>query len=217
VWTWHEAADVRIFAPKPDEWLEGDLIWVGNWGDEERTTELEEFLIQPVEQLQLRARVHGVRYPPAARQRLARAGIEYAGWLPNYEVPAAFARFRLTIHVPRRPYVEALPGIPTIRVFEALACGIPLICSPWQDAEHLFTPGEDYLITRNGSEMRESISSLLADPAAAATMAAHGRETILARHTCGHRVDELMAILTELNGEPGFPRSAQRPAVAEVH
>jgi spore maturation protein CgeB len=217
VWTWHEAADVRIFAPKPDEWLEGDLIWVGNWGDEERTTELEEFLIQPVEQLQLRARVHGVRYPPAARRRLARAGIEYAGWLPNYEVPAAFARFRLTIHVPRRPYVEALPGVPTIRVFEALACGIPLICSPWQDAEHLFTPGEDYLVTRNRSEMRESISSLLADPAAAATMAAHGRETILARHTCGHRVDELMAILDELNGEPGAPRSAQRPAVAEVH
>lgn len=217
VWTWHEAADVRVFGPKPEDWLEGDMIWVGNWGDEERTTELEEFLIRPVEQLQLRARVHGVRYPPEARQRLARAGIEYAGWLPNYEVPAAFARFRLTIHVPRRPYVEALPGIPTIRVFEALACGIPLICSPWEDAEHLFAPGEDYLVARNGGEMREQIASVLADPAAAAAMAARGRETILARHTCAHRVDELMAILNDLIGEPGSPRSAQRPAVAEVH
>jgi spore maturation protein CgeB len=217
VWTWHEAADVRVFGPKPEEWLEGDVIWVGNWGDEERTAELEEFLIRPVEQLQLRARVHGVRYPPEARQRLARAGIEYAGWLPNYEVPAAFARFRLTIHVPRRPYVEALPGIPTIRVFEALACGIPLICSPWEDAEHLFAPGEDYLVARNGREMREQIARVLADPAAAAAMAARGRDTILARHTCAHRVDELMAILNDLIGEPASPRSAQRPAVAEVH
>ena len=38
-----------------------------------------------------------------------------------------FARYRVTVHVPRRPYVAALPGIPTIRPFEALACGIPLV------------------------------------------------------------------------------------------
>ena len=39
-------------------------------------------------------------------------------------------RFKATVHVPRRPYVKALPGIPTIRVFEALACGIPLDLFP---------------------------------------------------------------------------------------
>jgi hypothetical protein len=33
------------------------------------------------------------------------------------------------------------PGIPTIRVFEALACGVPLICAPWRDEENLFPPG----------------------------------------------------------------------------
>ena len=49
------------------------------------------------------------------------------------------------MHVPRRFYVEALPGIPTIRVFEALACGIPLLSAPWSEAEGLFRPGEDFL------------------------------------------------------------------------
>ena len=44
----------------------------------------------------------------------------------------------MTVHVPRRPYVDALPGIPTIRVFEALACGIPLVSAPWRDEEGLF-------------------------------------------------------------------------------
>jgi spore maturation protein CgeB len=39
-----------------------------------------------------------------------------------------------------------LPGIPTIRVFEALACGIPLVSAPWDDSEHLFRPGEDFLV-----------------------------------------------------------------------
>ena len=55
-------------------------------------------------------------------------------------------RHRVTVHVPRRPYAQALPGIPTIRVFEALACGIPLVSAPWDDVEGLFRPGEDFLI-----------------------------------------------------------------------
>jgi spore maturation protein CgeB len=199
VWTWHEAADTSVFFPRAGT-LEGDLIWVGNWGDEERTAELEEYLIRPIEALHLRARVHGVRYPKEARRRLSEAGIEYAGWLPNYQVPEAFAHFRLTLHIPRRPYVDALPGIPTIRVFEALACGIPLICSPWDDAERLFSPGEDFLVARNGRDMQLQVAALLADPAAAAALARRGRNTILARHTCAHRVDELLGIVAELDG-----------------
>jgi spore maturation protein CgeB len=201
VWTWHEAADVRVFYPRSASVPEGDIVWVGNWGDEERTAELEQFFIEPVEQLGLRTRVHGVRYPASALSRLGAAGIEYRGWIPNYEVPELFAHFRLTLHIPRRPYVEALPGIPTIRVFEALACGIPLICSSWDDAEHLFSPGDDYLVARNGVEMRQHMKTLLNDPDSARAMAKQGRRTILERHTCAHRVDELMGILTQLNGE----------------
>ena len=214
VWTWHEAADDRVFYPRVQDRVEGDVVWVGNWGDEERTSELEEFLFGPLEQLRLRSRVYGVRYPAQAKERLARAGIDYAGWLPNYEVPKAFARFRLTLHIPRRPYVEALPGIPTIRVFEALACGLPLICSPWWDAEHLFTPGEDYFIASNGTEMKDCIATLLSDSQAANAMAQRGRATILARHTCRHRVDELMEILEELNEGAVIPQSVRRASVA---
>jgi spore maturation protein CgeB len=197
-WTWHEAADTRIFHPLPGEPREGDLIWIGNWGDDERTAELHEFLIEPVRGLGLAARVHGVRYPDAARKALAAAGIDYAGWLPNHEVPRAFARFRVTVHVPRRPYVEALPGIPTIRPFEALACGIPLVSAPWDDAEGLFRPGRDYLVARDGEEMKRHLRDLLADPEMAAEIARSGRETLLDRHTCAHRVDELMEIDREL-------------------
>jgi spore maturation protein CgeB len=217
VWTWHEAADIRVFSPRPAGAIEGDVVWVGNWGDEERTAELEEFLIKPVEALRVRARVHGVRYPDEALRHLAKAGIQYAGWLPNYEVPAVFARFRVTLHIPRRPYVVALPGIPTIRVFEALACGIPLICTPWDDTEHLFSPGEDYLVARNGLEMQEHIAALLADPRAATAMAEHGRRTISARHTCRHRIDELMDIVAELNGGGEVIRLARNDSTAEVH
>jgi spore maturation protein CgeB len=198
-WTWHEAADTSVFYPheRPAEYA-GDLVWVGNWGDDERTAELHEFLIDPVKKLGLKAKIYGVRYPEHALKALADAGIEYGGWLPNYKAPEEFAKYKITVHVPRRPYVQALPGIPTIRPFEALACGIPLVCSPWDDAEHLFTPGADFLVARTGAQMQQQLHLLLTEPATAAALAQHGLETVLGRHTCAHRVDELERICLEL-------------------
>jgi spore maturation protein CgeB len=197
-WTWHEAADVRVFHPRTGEAREGDLVWIGNWGDDERSAELQAFLLDPVRSLGLTARIHGVRYPDDAKRRLGEAGIEYAGWIANYEAPRVFARFGVTVHVPRRPYVEALPGIPTIRVFEALACGIPLVCAPWNDAENLFTEGEDFLVARNGSDMRGRLHAVLHDRELAAALAEHGLATVRERHTCAHRVDELLDIYAGL-------------------
>jgi spore maturation protein CgeB len=197
-WTWHEAADTRVFRPMPREPEDGDLVWIGNWGDDERTRELEEFLFEPAKELGLRTRVYGVRYPERALKALSDAGFDYGGWLPNYEVPQVFARFKVTVHIPRRPYCRALPGIPTIRPFEALACGIPLVSAPWNDIEHLFAPGRDFLVARTGREMVEAIATILNDHAFARTLAERGRAAILKRHTCAHRVDELLDICREL-------------------
>lgn len=212
-WTWHEAADTRVFRPLPTVRQGEDLVWIGNWGDDERTAELHEFLLGPVKALGLKATVHGVRYPEEARTALADAGITYAGWLPNHEAPQAFSRARVTVHVPRRPYVQALPGIPTIRVFEALACGIPLVSAPWWDAEGLFKPGRDFLFVRTGEEMRRVLGVVLADDQLRRELAEHGRRTVLARHTCAHRVDELLTICRELGLEP---RAAQPLAQERV-
>ena len=140
-----------------------DLVWIGNWGDGERAQELEEFLIEPARRLQLTGTVHGVRYPDSALAALRRTSLEYRGWIANVDVPDAFARHLMTVHVPRRPYVAALPGIPTIRVFEALACGIPLVCAPWHDEEALFRRG-DFLLARDGDAMTAQLEVLLRDP-----------------------------------------------------
>jgi spore maturation protein CgeB len=192
--TWHEAADVALFRPHLDVTAAGDLIWIGNWGDEERSRELEEYLLEPVRQLALACQVYGVRYPDAAREALERARAQYGGWLPNYRVPEVFGGFRVTVHIPRRPYAQALPGIPTIRPFEALACGIPLVSAPWSDSEGLFRPGRDFLMARDGREMQRLLRSVLSDRGLACALATSGRETIASRHTCGHRVDELLQI-----------------------
>ena len=200
-WTWHEAADVRVFHPLPAIEREADLVWVGNWGDGERSEELRSFLLRPARAARLRGSAYGVRYPRSARLRIRLARLRYRGWVANYRVTELFARHRLTVHVPRRPYVDALPGIPTIRPFEAMACGIPLICSPWEDCEGLFRPGQDYLVARDTREMREAMQALVEFPEFAEQLRQSGLETIRARHTCAHRVDELLAIDAELRGE----------------
>lgn len=198
-WTFHEAADTAVFRPHDGVAKARDLVWVGNWGDDERTAELQSFLLDPARDLGLRARVHGVRYPEHALRALAAAGVEYAGWLPNHEAPRAFAEARFTVHVPRRPYAQALPGIPTIRVLEALACGIPLISAPWDDVEGLFTPGRDFLFANDGDEMRARMRDVTHDRALATALVEHGLATIAARHTCGRRAEQLLGIARELS------------------
>jgi spore maturation protein CgeB len=107
--------------------------------------------------------------------------------------------------------VERLPGIPTIRPFEAMACGIPLVCAPWSDTEGLFTPHHDYLVARDGAEMRRHMRALASDEALRRELSRHGRTTVLARHTCAHRVDELFAILQTL-GVAHSPEDFSWPA-----
>ena len=198
VWTWHEAADTRLFHPPAVEAHRDGLVWVGNWGDGERTVELERFLFEPAAAAQLSLDIYGVRYPIEARAMLARHGARYHGWAPNAQAPEIFARHLATVHVPRRYYATILPGIPTIRVFEALACGIPLVSAPWDDAEQLFRPGTDYFVARDGDEMTAHLRALAADPDLRAALVASGLETIRARHTCAHRADELLAIVGTL-------------------
>jgi spore maturation protein CgeB len=197
---WHEAADIRNFHPLAHEREREGIAWIGNWGDGERSAELQHFLFEPARAAGLPLDIYGVRYPAEALDVIRNAGAHYRGFLPNARAPEVFARHIATVHVPRRFYVTSLPGIPTIRVFEALACGIPLVCSPWEDCEHLFRPGEDYLVARDGEAMTENLRAVAHDADLRRELAANGLATIRARHTCAHRVKELISIVTRLKG-----------------
>lgn len=207
-YVWHEAADTALFQPLRAN-KDCDLIWIGNWGDDERTAELEKFLIAPARELKLRTRIHGVRYPDEVKTKLSQSGISYRGWLPNHCVPEAFATSVATVHVPRRPYTQALPGIPTIRMFEALACGIPLVSAPWDDVEGLFPRG-CYLEADDSASMRGALQQIFADTELRQSLSESGPAAINARHSCAHRVRELLDILDDLQFRP-----ASHHAIAE--
>jgi spore maturation protein CgeB len=198
VFTWHEAADTRHFHPPEQEQERQGIVWIGNWGEGERTKELKEFLFRPARAAALGLDIYGVRYHETAKATVKRYGGRYHGWVANAAAPAIFARHLVTIHVPRRFYTQTLPGIPTIRPFEALAGGIPLLSAPWRDSEHLFRVGEDFLMVENEPEMTEALRRIAHDPDLRRSLTEKGLETIRARHTCRHRADELLAIVARL-------------------
>jgi spore maturation protein CgeB len=198
VWVWHEAADLAHFHPPAVPTPREGLVWVGNWGDGERSEELGSFLLRPAKAAGLPLDIYGVRYPSEALEMLAQNGARYRGWVANARAPEVFARHLATVHVPRRFYVQMLPGIPTIRVFEALACGIPLVSAPWDDAEHLFRPGQDYLVAQDEAAMTRHMNALREDASLRASLVESGLQTIRARHSCAHRVQELLTICAGL-------------------
>lgn len=199
-WTFHEAADTRRFRPLDRE-KDTDVIWIGNWGDEERSEELRRFWLGSARALpELRFAAHGTRYPRRALEEVEEAGVDFRGWVPSLEVPERFAESRVTLHIPRRLYQEKLPGIPTIRPFEALACGIPLVSTPWEDSEGLFRD-DDFVTAETPEEMTAALRRLATDAEAAAAQAERGLETIRARHTCDHRAEQMLEIVDALGRE----------------
>lgn len=208
VHVWHEAADTRLFRPPVVETERNGLVWIGNWGDGERSAELETFLLRPAQAIGLPLDIYGVRYPEQALQTLACYGAIYHGWLPNARVPETFAQHLATVHVPRRFYVDMLPGIPTIRVFEALACGIPLVCAPWSDTEGLFNPGTDYLIAQDEAQMEHHLDAIRSDPDLRNSLIENGLAAIRNRHSCAHRVERLLAILATYDASAPMEMSA---------
>ena len=209
-WTFHEAADTAHFYPT-EVAKDTDVVWIGNWGDEERTRELEEFLITPAAAMfECKFAVHGVRYPRAALQQLRESKIEFRGYLPNLRAPEMYSRTKISLHVPRRFYANGLSGVPTIRVFEALAVGSPLVCAPWNDSEGLFRPGEDYICVPDSAALIAELRHLLHDDRARQQLAANGLQAIRVRHTCAHRAQQL----TEICHELGMSSATRLPADA---
>ncbi|HUR37151.1 MAG TPA: glycosyltransferase [Terriglobales bacterium] len=196
-WTFHEAADIEHFYPRALP-KKTDLVWMGNWGDEARTAEMEEFLVAPTSALpDLKVRAYGVRYPAEAVDWMLDAGIDFRGYLPNLDAPREYAEAVLALHIPRKQYTNGLAGVPSTHIFEALACGTTLISAPWDDLEHLFRP-EDFVRVRNSEDAQAKIEWLLKDESARSQIADSGLQTIRAKHTCRHRAEELTSICDEV-------------------
>lgn len=165
-----------------------DLSYLGTWAAD-RQAVLERLFIQPARALPAhRFAIAGAQYP---RDFPWTANIFFLRHMPPSDHPGFFAASRLTLNVTRRAMAEC-GWCPSGRLFEAAACGTPLLSDAWEGLGDFFRPGEEILIARDAGE---AIGAVTLEDGALRRIAARARERTLAEHGCDRRAAELEALL----------------------
>ncbi len=187
----HCLVDPDGYAPvdTPARW---DLGYLGTYSPD-RQPVLDRLLLQPARQLpSARFTVAGPQYPESVAWP---ANVERIQHLP----PAAHREFygaqRFTLNVTRADMVAA-GWSPSVRLFEAAACGVPIVSDWWEGLDHFFRPGTEILVAADAGDVLRILDEV--DDERRASIAAAARERVLAQHTAEHRAAELEAHVAPL-------------------
>jgi spore maturation protein CgeB len=169
-----------------------DLGYLGTYSDD-RQPVLERLLVQPARQLEDRDfTVAGPQYPE---------GIEWPGNVERIEHvapadhPGFYASQRFTLNVTRAAMREA-GWSPSVRLFEAAACAVPVISDRWDGLEEIFTPGEEILIADSPDDVVHHLTETGEDKRLA--IGERARARVLAEHTAERRCEQLEAEVAEV-------------------
>jgi spore maturation protein CgeB len=121
--------------------------------------------------------------------------IFFARHLPPQDHPAFFSSSRLTLNVTRKPMAD-MGYCPSGRLFEAAACGTPMISDYWEAIEEFFKPGEEILIARTTDDV---IAALELSERETSRIAEAAMERTMTEHTSVARAEELEQILFASN------------------
>jgi spore maturation protein CgeB len=177
-------ADSELHAPLD---LEHDftLGYLGTYSKDRQPT-LDRLLIGPARELKSeRFVVAGAQYPSSLRFPKNVTRIAHA---PPAEHPAFYARQRFTLNVTRADMVAAGYS-PSVRLFEAAACGVPVISDRWPGLETFFTPGHEILIADSADEVITILQEL--PEARRRAIGEAARRKFLAAHSPAQRARDL--------------------------
>jgi spore maturation protein CgeB len=121
--------------------------------------------------------------------------------LPPPEHPAFFASSRLTLNVTRQAMAE-MGWCPSGRLFEAAACGAPILSDWWEGLDAFFEPGRDMLVARTSED---AVAALDLGDAELKRMAANARERVLAEHTSAQRALDFEGAIESARVGPKIP------------
>ncbi|RZN36197.1 glycosyltransferase [Bradyrhizobium sp. Leo121] len=185
----HVDADVHRPVP-PQPHYRAALSYLGTYS-EDRQLALETLFVEPARARQdLRFLIGGAQYPDSFPWS---PNIYFVRHLPPSEHAPFFASSRLTLNITRRAMAE-MGWCPSGRLFEAAACGVPLLSDSWDGFEAFFAPGEEILIAH---DERDTLAALDADDAELLRIAKRARERALDQHSSGKRASELIALLEQ--------------------
>jgi spore maturation protein CgeB len=183
------SADPDAYRPLglPPRW---DLSYLGTWSPDRQPT-LERLLVAAARQApMLRFAVAGPRYPDGIDWP---ANVERIEHVPPSGHPAFYGASRFTLNVTRRDMIAAGHS-PSVRLFEAAACGTPIVSDGWPGLDTLFAPGREIVIAETVADV---LAALHAPDASRQAIATAARRRVLAAHTAAHRAAELERHLAE--------------------
>jgi len=194
------SAEPSVHAPEPQpRWTLG---YLGTYS-EDRQQGLDTLLFAPAEALQQQAFViAGAKYPDAADWP---ENIEHIEHLPPDAHAAFYRSQRFTLNVTRKD-MKHTGYAPSVRLFEAAACGVPIISDRWPGIETIFAPGSEILCAADAREMVKILTTLPEERRRAIAAAAHAR--LVRDHTPAHRARQIEAYYLEASSEPTRPRDA---------
>jgi spore maturation protein CgeB len=176
----------RPVSPQPH--YRADLSYLGTYSQDRQRT-LEALFVSPARRRQdLRFLIGGAQYPqdfPWSRN------IYFVRHLPPSEHAAFYASSRLTLNVTRRAMAE-MGWCPSGRLFEAAACGTPILSDMWDGIGDFFEPGEEVLLAHDEEDALAGIES---DDSALLRIARRARERTLDQHSSARRAAELIGLL----------------------
>ena len=188
------AVDPELYRPLPEENVRWELGYLGTYSAD-RQPPLERLLIEPARRRPESAMiVAGPQYPADAAWPGNVARVEH---LPPSEHPAFYNQQAFTLNLTRAAMMGA--GFsPSVRVFEAAACGVPIITDDWPGLESFFVPDEEILVARRTEDVVETLAGL--SETRRRLIGNKGRARVLGAHTAAHRAAELEATALEVIG-----------------
>ena len=185
------SVDPETYYPEPDAPKDFDLGYLGTYSADRQPT-LDRFLIQPA------ARWHGGRFVIAGPQypddMAHPPNVERITHLSPREHRTFYNRVRFTLNVTRQDMIAA--GFsPSVRLFEAAACGTPIVSDEWKGLETVLTPGTEILLARTGQDVLGYLRDM--PDCERLEVGRSARRRVLRAHTSVHRAIELEQYVAE--------------------
>ena len=188
------SVDPQLYYPQPQS-VAWDLGYMGTYSVD-RQRGVGELLLQPAHQCpDARFIVAGPQYPASIAWP---SNVEYQPHLPPAKHRDFYNRQRFTLNITRADMIQA-GWSPSVRLFEAAACGTPIISDRWAGLDSLFTPGREILLASRAEEVLAVLRRFGEEERL--ELAARARARILAEHTAAHRAEQLEGYALELLGD----------------
>jgi spore maturation protein CgeB len=201
------SVDPELYFPQPQP-LAWDLGYMGTYSDD-RQPVLERLLLAPARELpQARFVVAGPQYPSQIDWPV---NVQYRAHLPPAEHRAFYNSQRFTLNVTRADMIRA-GWSPSVRLFEAAACGTPIVSDRWPGLETLLAPGREILLASTARDVLSVLRRFGEDERR--MLAERARKRILSEHTAAHRAQQLETYALEVLGAAPPTRAAKAFAPA---